>query len=83
MENRGKIHLDRVKGRTSKEPYEIGEQCLIQGVVSKLWDKEAIVTGVRTAADKRIVSYTLDLNGVQTTHHCKFLRKIPNHLLIQ
>ena len=48
---------------------------MIQGVVSKLWDKEAIVTGVRTAADERIVSNTLDLNGVQTTHHCKFLGK--------
>ena len=37
MENRRKIHQDRVnkKERTGKETYEIGEKCLIQDVISK------------------------------------------------
>lgn len=34
------------------------------------------MTGVRTAADNRIVSYDLCINGASTTRHRRFMRKI-------
>ena len=77
MENKRKIHQKRVerKGRCSKESHVIGEKVLVQNVVTKLWDREAVVTGIRTAADKTIVSYNLDIGGLQSKRHIKFLRK--------
>ena len=65
MENKRKIHQKRVerKGRCSKESHVIGEKVLVQNVVTKLWDIEAVVTGIRTAADKTIVSYNLDIGA--------------------
>ena len=39
-------------------------------------EETAIVTGMRTAADKTIVSYELNLSGLATTCHMKFLGKI-------
>ena len=53
-----------------------GEKVLVQNVVSKLWDRETVITAVRTAADKTIVTYNLDIGGQQSTCHRKFLRKI-------
>ena len=80
MENKRKNHQNRVnkKRRTRKESYQIGERVQIQNVVSKLWNREAKVKGIDTAADERIVSYPLDLNGAETTRHRKFLRKIAS-----
>ena len=54
----------------------IGEKVLVQNLATKLWDREAVVTGVRTSADKTIVSYNLDIAGLQSTRHRKFLRKV-------
>ena len=54
----------------------------MQNVASKLWDRQAVVTGIRTSADKTIVSYNLDIRVLQSTRHRKFLRKLvdlPNH----
>ena len=53
-----------------------GERCLVQNVVTKLWDREAIITGLRTAADNTIVSYNIDIAGVKSTRHRTFLRKL-------
>ena len=80
IENRGKIHQKRVekKGRCSKESYVVGEKVLVENVVSKLWDREAVITGVRTAAENTIVSYNLDIGGLQSIRHRKSLRKIAN-----
>ena len=69
MENRRKVHLKRVerKGRCTKESYKIGRKVLMQNVGSKLWDNEAVITGIRTAADRTIVSYNIDIGGIQST----------------
>ena len=64
------------KGCCSKESSAIGEKVSVQNVVSKLWDREAVITGIRTAADKTIVSYNLDIRGLQSARHRKVLRKI-------
>ena len=71
MEKKGKLHQKRVekKGRCSKKSYSVGEKVFLQNVFSKLWDREAVITGVRTAADKTIVSYHLDIGGLQSTRH--------------
>ena len=47
MENRRNVHLKRVarKGGVSKEIFLVGEQCLVQNVVTHLWEREAIITG--------------------------------------
>ena len=44
MENPRNVHLKRVakKGCGSKEIFLVGERCLVQNVVTKLWDREAI-----------------------------------------
>ena len=51
MQNRKNVHLRRVsrKGRGTKEIYSIGEPCWVQNVKTKVWDRQAVVTGVRTA----------------------------------
>ena len=51
----------------------IGEKVLVQNLATKLWDREAVVTGVRTSADKTIVSYNLDIGGLKSKRHRKFL----------
>ena len=53
----------------------------MQNVASKLWDRQAVVTGIRTA-DMAIVSYDLDIGGLQSSRHRKYFRKLvdlPNH----
>ena len=62
----GKLYQTRVekKGCCSKESYVVGEKVLVQNVVSKLWDREAVITGVRTVVDQTIVSYNLDIWGL-------------------
>ena len=65
MENRQQAHLRRVnrKGRCTKDSFSVGEIVRVQDIKSKLWDTEAVITGTRVAADGRIVSYDLDING--------------------
>ena len=44
--------------------------------MTKVWDREALITGLRTAADNTIDSYNIDIAGVKSTRHRKFLRKL-------
>ena len=37
-----------------------------------------MITGVRTACDNTIVSYDIEIGGVKSTRHRKFLRKMNN-----
>ena len=63
------------KGCCSKESSAIGEKVSVQNVVSKLWDREAVITGIRTAPDKTIVNCNL-ISGAYIVQNRKFLRKI-------
>ena len=56
MGNRRQAHLKRGerKGRCTKDTFSVGEKVLIQNVQSKLWDIEAIITGVRVSGDGTI-----------------------------
>ena len=80
MQNRRDVHLRRVsrKGRGTKEIYSVGELCWVQNVKTKLWDRKAVITGLRTASDNTIVSYDIEIEGVKSTRHRKFLRKMNN-----
>jgi len=78
MMNRKRVHLKRVskKGRGTKETYGIGESCLVQNMKTLKWDRVAVITGVRTACDQTIVSYDIDIDGVSSTRHRKYLQKM-------
>ena len=78
MQNRKNVHLKRVsrKGRGTKQVYSVGESCWVQNIRTKKWDREAIITGVRTACDGTIISYDIDIDGVRSTRHRKFLHKM-------
>ena len=78
MENRALQHQKRVdkKGRKPKETYEIGEVCFVQDMVTRQWSKRGTVISIRTAQDGTVVSYLLDINGFQTLHHRRYLRKL-------
>ena len=78
MENRALQHQKRVdkKGRKPKEIYEIGEECLVQDMVTRQWSKRGTVISIRTAQDGTVVSYLLDINGFQTPRHRRYMRKL-------
>ena len=78
MNIRAEQHQKRVDrpGRCSKEIFTVGEKVWVQDVRSRKWDQEGLITDVRTAADGRIVSYNLTINGHPTLRHRKFLRKV-------
>ena len=69
MQNRKNVHLRHVsrKGCGKKEIYSIGEPCWVQNVKSNVWDRQAIITGIRTACDGTIVSYDIEIGGVKST----------------
>ena len=46
-----------------------------QNIQSKIWDREAIITGTTISADGTIVSYDKDIGGNHSTRHRKFFRK--------
>ena len=77
MQIRAEQHQKRVEkpGRTSKEVFAVGERVWVQNVQSKKWDQEGHICAIRTAADGKIVSYDLTVNGHPTMRHRKFLRK--------
>ena len=81
MQNRRDVHLRHVskKGRGTKEIYSVGELCWVQNVKTKVWDRQAVITGVRTASDNTIVSYDIEIEVVKSTRHRKFLRKMNNN----
>ena len=70
MENRRQAHLTRVgrKGRCTKDTFEVGEKVRIPNIQSKLWDREAIITGTRISADGAIVSHDRDIGGNHPTN---------------
>ena len=51
----------------------------MQNVKSNVWDRQAVITGIRTACDGTIVSYDIEIGGVKSTRHRKFLRKMNNN----
>ena len=77
MSIRAEQHQRRVDkpGKTNKDQYSVGETCWVQDVRSKKWDKEGVITQVRTAYDGRIVSYDLTVNGAHAIRHRRYLRK--------
>ena len=54
---------------------EVDEVVIVQDVKSKKWDKEGIITEVRTAHDGKIVSYHLLINGYEAIRHWRYLRR--------
>ena len=62
------------KERTvGKEIYSEGERVRLKDIKSKLWNTEGVVKKVRTADDGSIVSYDIDINGVITTRHRRYM----------
>ena len=50
----------------------------LQDIKSKLWNIDGVVTKVRTSDDGTIVSDDIDVIGVTTTRHRKYMIKIRN-----
>ena len=70
------MKLFEKKGRSKKEQFEIDEEVRVQDLRTGDWKQIGIITGIRTANDGQILSYTLRLNGHDTSRHRKFLKKI-------
>ena len=77
MSIRASQHEKRVNkpGKTSKDTFDVDEAVWVQDCRTKKWDKEGIVTSVRTAHDGTIVSYNLLINGHEAIRHRRYLRK--------
>lgn len=77
MQIRAEQHQKRVDkpGRCPKEVFEEGERVWVQDIRTKKWDQEGTISAVRTAADGKIVSYDLIVNGHPTIRHRRYLRK--------
>ena len=61
-----------------KVSYTEGERVRLQDIKSRLWNIEGVMKKVRTADDGTIVSYDINVNGVNTTRHRKYICKIRN-----
>ena len=59
-----------------KEIYKIGEDCLVQDMMSRQWSKRGTVISVHTAQDGTVVSYLLNINGFEPSRHRKYMRKL-------
>ena len=83
MDARKKIkeRLCLQKERGDKDKFDLGEIVLVQNVKSGGWNTKGRILDVRTALDGTVQSYILDINGLTTTRHRKYLRKIPQKLL--
>ena len=66
---------DRSVGKVS---YTKGERVRLQDTKTKLWNTEGVVKKVITADDGTIVSYDIDIYGVITTRHRRYMCKIRN-----
>ena len=77
MSIRASQHQKRVNkpGKTSKDKFDVNESVWVQDCRTKKWDKEGIITNVRTAHDGTIVSYHLLINGHEAIRHRRYLRK--------
>ena len=63
------------KGRSKKEQFAVDEVVRVQNLKTGDWKQTGIITGLRTSNDNQILSYTLSLNGFETSRHRKFLKK--------
>ena len=67
------------KERTvGKHTYEIGETVRLQNIKSKKWDIFGVVKGIRTADDDTILSYDIDIDGMISSRHRKYMSKVRN-----
>ena len=81
IKRRGEIKEQRYlrKERTvGKHTYEIGETVRLQNIKTKKWDTFGVVKGIRTADDDTILSYDIDIDGMITSRHRKYMSKIRN-----
>ena len=61
-----------------KQTYNIGETVHLQNIKTKKWDTFGVVKGIRTADDDTILSYDIDIDGMITSRHRKYMSKIRN-----
>ena len=61
-----------------KHTYEIGETVRLQNTKTKRWDTIGVVKGIRTADDDTILSYDIDIDGIITSQHRKYMSKTRN-----
>ena len=61
-----------------KRIYKIGEIFLLQNIKTKRWDTIGVVKGIRTADDDTILSYDIDIDGMITSRHRKYMSKVRN-----
>ena len=62
--------------RGVKHKYQIGGICTLQDPVSKKWETQATVVGVRLAPNGQILSYDLQTDRGKMTRHRQYMRKI-------
>ena len=81
IKRRGEIkeqHYLKKERTVGKQTYEIGETVRLQNIKSKKWDIFGVVKGIRTADDDTILSYDIDIDGMITSRHRKYMSKIRN-----
>ena len=81
IKRRGEIKERRYlkKERTvRKQTYEIGESVRLQNIKTKKWNIFGVVTGIRTSDDGTILSYDIDIDGMITSRHRKYMSKVRN-----
>ena len=66
---------ERTKG---KEIYTVGETVRVQNIKIKKWDATGVILKVRTADNWTILSYEVNIDGVTTSRHRRYLCKIRN-----
>ena len=60
-----------------KHTYKIGETVCLQNIKSKKWDIFGVVKGILTA-DDTILSHDIDIDGMITSRHRKYMSKVRN-----
>ena len=81
IKRRGEIKEQRYlkKERTvGKQTYEIGETVRLQNIKSKKWDIFGVIKEIRTADDNTILSCDIDIDGMITSRHRKYMSKVRN-----
>ena len=58
--------------------YSVSETVRLPNIKTKKWDIFGVVTGIRTADDNTILSYDIDIDGIITSRHRKFMCKTKN-----
>ena len=63
---------------TGNEMYSVSETVRVQNIKNKKWDMTGEISRVRTSDDGTILSYEVNIDGVITTRHRRYLSKIRN-----